>query len=83
LITLKYKIDSKILSETTECKSNFSCLAGKKECFCDIEESNIHDAGIIFIRPVKNISCTYVMSFGYSWLCTCPIRKAIYNKYGI
>jgi hypothetical protein len=75
---LKVKVDT--LNETIKCKRNFSCLTGSKECLCEVEDS--FNDKVIFIRPENNNLCDYKMSFGYSYICTCPTRKEIYNIYG-
>jgi hypothetical protein len=78
---MNYKIDSNILNETTECRANFSCLFGKKDCFCEVEYDVKSNGRVIFIKPVENVTCDYILPFGKSWTCTCPTRQAIYECY--
>lgn len=78
---MKYRIDSHILNETTKCRINFSCLFGKDDCLCEIEHGVKSDGHVIFVKPMENVTCDYIFPFGYSWMCTCPTRKAIYECY--
>lgn len=74
------KIDEEILKKTTRCKKNFSCLSGERS-LCNIElcvNEKIH-----FIKCVSGESCNYRIPFGYSFVCTCPVRKELHKRYGI
>ncbi len=73
-------VDDNIIKKTTKCRKNFCCLSGKKP-FCNVElciEKSIH-----FIKCASNESCGYRVPFGYSYICVCPIRKELYNRYKI
>jgi hypothetical protein len=74
------KVDDNILQKTTKCKNNFSCLAGETP-ICNVE--NCIDNKIHFIKCVSNKLCNYRVPFGYSDVCTCPVRKELYNSYKI
>ncbi len=78
---MKFSI-SKNLRDDTKCKKDFSCLKGKERSFCDIYDSS---AGRVhFIRPLNSDTlCSYKMTFGYSFTCNCPVRKDLYNRYGV
>ena len=64
----------------THCANDFSCLAGKKECLCEVESTV---GKVIFIKSQFHIACKYCLSYGGSFICTCPTRNEIYNKYGL
>ncbi len=74
------EINENILKATTKCKHGFSCLSGKKDV-CKVELSV--DNKIHFIVCLDNLPCSYRIPFGYSYVCTCPVRKELYNRYGI
>ncbi len=73
-------IDKEILKSTTKCEKDFSCLRDKKHIFCKVEFC-INDE-VHFIKCLNEEYCTYKMSFGESFICNCPTRKEIFNKYG-
>ena len=77
---MNIKVDDDIIQQTTKCGKNFSCLSGEKP-ICSVElciDNKIH-----FIKCVSNKSCSYRVPFGYSDVCTCPVRKELYNRYKI
>ncbi len=79
---MRFILDKDILKRASRCRDNFSCLSGEGDCLCEIEDfagEKIH-----FIKPGnKGGICNYKMGFGYSFLCNCPVRKEIYNKYKV
>lgn len=75
-------ISKKILEETTECNRNFICL-NTPEVVINCKVISCISNKVHFVDcPDYNI-CTYLMNFGNSFICNCPVRKEIFNKYGI
>ena len=73
-------INEDVLKKTTKCKKNMSCLSKSRD-LCEVElcvESKIH-----FIKCGNIEPCNYRVPFGYSYVCLCPVRKELYNKYNI
>ena len=77
-----YKIDPKIVNQTTQCRGNFSCLSGKEDCLCKVESFLRTNGRTIFITNGGH-SCNYIMGFGKGWICNCPTRKTLYEEHGI
>lgn len=75
------KIDEEILKNTTKCRKEFSCLSGKRTDLCKVELS-VKDK-IHFVKCLSDEPCDYKISFGYSFVCRCPARKELYNRYNI
>ena len=78
---MKVKISKDTLSKTKNCGNDFSCLKGKKECLCEVVGSSGYD--VLFINPHSNRDCIYCTPFSNSFLCHCPTRNEIYNRYKI
>jgi hypothetical protein len=79
---MKLAISEDVLGKTTRCSRNFACLSGDKECLCELE-SQINNQ-VFFIRNNQQCGiCDYKMSFGFSYICNCPTRKEVYNRYKI
>jgi hypothetical protein len=76
------EIETDILNETVKCRGDFSCLSGEKRCLCEVEKGlgNNHNT-VLFIKPAKEIICDYMISYGYSFICSCPTRIEIYRLY--
>ncbi len=75
------KVNPEILKNTTECKKDFSCLSGNRTDLCKVE-LNVNDK-IHFVKCLSDEPCDYKKSFGYSFICICPVRKELYNRYNI
>jgi hypothetical protein len=79
---MKLTVNENVLDITRRCKDSFSCLDGKRDCLCHVEDCA--DGKVHFVSPKdENGICEYEMSFGYSFTCNYPIRKEIYNYYKI
>ncbi len=73
------EIDEKIIADTIRCEKNFKCLSGNMNVYCQVE--NCINNEVHFIKCINKLNCSYKMSFGDSFICTCPTRKEIFNKY--
>ncbi|HEY9204750.1 MAG TPA: hypothetical protein VIO58_02420 [Candidatus Methanoperedens sp.] len=73
------KMNEDILKTATRCEKRLSCLLGTDVCRV---ESCIDDK-IHFIKCMNSESCNYRIAFGYSYVCTCPVRKELFNRYKI
>ncbi len=76
---VKFRVDQAALSATEKCKNEYSCLSGSSKCLCCVTDS--FDGAVLFVNPPCSNICGYLMSYGYSYVCNCPTRKEIYNKY--
>jgi len=75
------KIKKEILDKTEHCTKNFDCLKNNNTCCCKVE--SCINKEFYLVKCCENDSCGYRMTFGTStYICTCPTRKEIYNKYG-
>ena len=75
------EISVELINNTTECRNNFDCLNDENH-FCLNKVENCISNKVHFVKCSDNI-CSYRSSFGYSFICNCPIRKEIFNKYKI
>ena len=66
---------------TTDCDDNFDCIRNSNHVYCKVE--NCVDNKVHFIKCLNENYCPYRMLFGHSYICNCPTRKEIYNKFGI
>ncbi len=73
------KVNNEIIKKTTKCKKNFRCLSGETP-LCKVEERM---GEVIFIMCKEHDPCQYRSYFGYSQVCTCPVRKELYSRYKI
>jgi hypothetical protein len=74
-------ISKETLQQTIKCTLSFQCLDDERRDICSVELS-LREKGC-FLKTVKPIACRYRVSFGDSYLCTCPTRLELFNKYKI
>ena len=78
---IKMKIDKDIISKTHYCKKGFECLKNPRVACCKV--THCIDNIVCFIEMEGEEKCIYRNSFQDSFICCCPTRKEIYNKYGL
>ncbi len=78
---MKLYVRHEVMQATTGCKKGFSCLEDKKKDICKI--GICFDGKLHFIACIDEINCFYQRSYGENFICDCPIRKEIWNKYKI
>lgn len=76
---MKFEISDEIIEATTECRKGFRCLREPVECLCKVEAC-IRDS-VHFIRCEHILFCSYKIPFGKGYVCSCPTRKEIFNRY--
>jgi len=74
------EIDEKTLKETTKCDRDFICLSDIRQ-ICLI--NNCVAGTVHFIKCEHDVNCNYQIPFGNLFVCSCPTRKEIYNKYNL
>ena len=72
-------ISDSIRNEAVKCKKRFSCLK-KRDC-CKVVDC-INDS-VLFVDSTYEASCPYQQLFGNEFICNCPVRKELYDKYRI
>ena len=76
------KINKEVLKMTTECNRDFICLSSNgKHINCKVV--NCVNDKVHFVESQLNCTSSYIMNFGFTLTCNCPVRKEIFNKYGI
>lgn len=78
VLTIDGKVNEDIIAKTTKCSKSFACLNGSDHKCCTIKDcinQKVH-----FLDVKDKIICSYVVYFGNDQICTCPVRKEIYNE---
>ena len=73
------EIKKEILDKTVHCTKDFDCLKNNNICCIVVHCVNKE---VHFVECRQDCSCSYRVNFGNSYICSCPTRKEIYNKYG-
>ena len=72
------KIEKEILDKTVHCTKDFDCIKNDN-IYCKVESCINNE--VHFVECTEQNFCSYKMTFGSSYICNCPTRKEIYNKY--
>jgi hypothetical protein len=78
---MNIEISDEIKLSASYCTKEFSCLSDANRDLCRVKE-HIGEK-VYFIACKEDKYCAYKESFGNENLCTCPVRKEIYDKYKI
>jgi hypothetical protein len=76
-----FKVDDLTINKTTKCEKNFSCLSKKRKDLCKVTYT-VEDK-VYFVECQNTEPCSYVVPFGHSFFCSCPVRKEVYVRYNI
>ena len=76
---MELKIDQKLL-DSTDCEKDFACLSGNKEALFEVIKTIGHS--MVEIDGPTPINCPHSANYGALHACKCPVRVAIYKKYG-
>jgi len=74
-------IGKETIQQTVKCNKDFRCLKDNCESCCKV--LSCVDGKVHFVEYNSKSYCGYRMIFGNSYICNCPTRKEIYNKYGV
>jgi hypothetical protein len=74
------EVSEEARQKAEKCQHGYACLSDHKSPRCAVRSSV---RGVLFVNDRAADHCPYGMSFGYSHICTCPVRWEIHNRYGI
>jgi hypothetical protein len=77
---MKFEISEDTLRKTDKCQ-DMKCLEedGRPECKVDRQ---LKGNGV-FVSPNGRDQCPYKMSFGNAYVCNCPTRFELFDKYNV
>lgn len=77
----KIDIHEEIKNKAVLCSLGHACLSNPKEFVCPpqylIEET------VLFVDKKETVTCNYLLPYGLSGVCMCPVRKELYKKHKI
>ena len=76
---MELEIDQELLNNT-ECNKDFVCLSGRDNTLFEVIGTLGHN--MVEIGGPTPINCQHSANYGALHACKCPVRIAIYKKYG-
>jgi len=64
-----------------KCKKDFECYRSGFENLCKVKIGV--DAMLIDCKEENANNCDFSLSFGFGYICTCPLRKYIAKNFNI
>ena len=77
---MKFEVDKAVIASATQCEKNLACLQCEDHVYCPVEMCVMHR--IHYVKCLHAESCIYKCELEGSPICTCPVRKEIFNRYG-
>jgi len=68
-----------IVDMAARCPACLQCLDMNSEDICEVDNKVSDD--ILFVKPKDFSVCKCKVSFGNAFICTCPVRKALYENH--
>lgn len=76
----RFNIPLETLLEAKKCTKHHACLTDDAYQLCGIKITTEHHSRMVC---GKDNDCPYGSKLGDRIVCTCPVRHAIYRKYGV
>jgi hypothetical protein len=75
---VKRDVSEATRQKTDKCWRGFVCLSGDGT-LCPVTNC-VSD--LVFVQRTTQAYCPYDVTFGFSHICSCPVRREIYQRYG-
>ena len=76
-----YAVEEEVLSKATKCRRDPSCRSEKQGPLCSVDYCV--GGTILFVKSEDPVTCDYRVPYGDACACTCPVRKAIYDRHRV
>lgn len=77
-----FSVSDEAIKQADKCRNDFSCLSDKySTCLECTGKDDI--SGFLRLKQRRSGHCSYLMLFGQSYFCQCPVRLEIYQKYNV
>ena len=77
---MRFEIDEATIGAATECEKSLACLHCEDHVYCSVEQCLMHRAH--YVKCLHDEPCAYKSHLEGFPICTCPVRKKIFNRYG-
>lgn len=76
----RFEIGEAVIQAATECEKALACLQCEEQVYCAVEQCLMHR--VHYVKCLHDETCVYQSSLENFPICTCPVRKEIFNRYG-
>jgi hypothetical protein len=76
----RFNVPREFIQEANKCTKGHACLTDSENHLCSIRITTESHARMVC---GKESDCPYSSKMGDKFVCTCPVRHAIYRKYNL
>ena len=76
---MSIEVSEGTLQKAEKCWRGYRCLSAE-DGVCPVRD---YVSEVLFVERRRDVYCPYDVTFGYSHICTCPVRREIYERYDI
>ena len=76
---MQFDIDNEVVSKAAECEKAHACLSGMEVKPCRMQYVSL--GKFCCLKQRCDSDCIYCLSLDNEFICGCPVRVAIYDKY--
>lgn len=77
---MTFEIDKAFVESATKCEKNLVCLKSADHVYCPVSCCVMHT--VHYVECLHDEPCAYKETLEGSPICTCPVRREIFNRYG-
>ena len=78
---MNYWVDEAVIQSADRCGNRQACLYCKEHTLCRVECCVMHT--VYQVKCLDDKPCSYkAVSDGYP-ICTCPVRRNLFDRYGV
>ena len=74
------KVDEKTRKKARKCDKAFQCIYDETPNICAVDNTTGYDS-VYFVESPVDMFCPYCYGFADGYMCTCPVRHDLYQKY--
>jgi len=78
---MAYQISQETINQTRQCTFAFQCLNDDGWGLCSVDRKV--EGGGVFIHLKKRDNCRYSMFLGDAYVCNCPTRYELFERYKV
>ncbi len=76
---MKREVSEETRQRTDKCWRGFAGLSGDEDVICPVRD---YVSNVLFVKRTTQTYYPYDVAFEYSHICSCLVRRKIYERYG-
>lgn len=75
---MSYEVPQDIKDRATRCERGLACTKEQGKPYCEVQDMIGHE--MVWVSCQHPEPCAYQQAFGSGYVCTCPVRLAIWES---